>query len=276
MTAQDDRLPPARWRRWNPVTGCTKVSDRLPALLRAALRRALARHLRTSLRARLRPAAPSGASRAAAALEAAATRLRRLDERPLPRGHPRRLRARGVRGHGTGAAARLPRPDQAARAHARRCAASLPWPPNVWMGVTVESGRYAARADALRRVPTAIRHVSAEPLLGPLDALDLTGIHLVIAGGESGPGAGRHSQIGCAACATAASPPASPSRSRAGAARARRPAAACSTAGSGTSRRSCRPNTAQPRRRSSRTRMRRPRTARGALRTLRAPSLPWG
>ena len=56
------------------------------------------------------------------------------------------------------------------------------------MGVTVESGRYAARADALRRVPAAIRHISAEPLLGPLDALDLTGIDLVIAGGESGPG----------------------------------------------------------------------------------------
>ena len=56
------------------------------------------------------------------------------------------------------------------------------------MGVTVESGRYAARADALRRVPAAVRHVSAEPLLGPLDALDLAGIDLVIAGGESGPG----------------------------------------------------------------------------------------
>src|SRR5450759_4944926 len=36
--------------------------------------------------------------------------------------------------------------------------------------------------------PAAVRHVSAEPLLGPLDALDLTGIDLVIAGGESGPG----------------------------------------------------------------------------------------
>ena len=67
-------------------------------------------------------------------------------------------------------------------------APSLPWPPNVWMGVTVESGRYAARAHALRRVPAAIRHASAEPLLGPLDALDLTDIDLVIAGGESGPG----------------------------------------------------------------------------------------
>src|SRR5450759_3955777 len=67
-------------------------------------------------------------------------------------------------------------------------ASSLPWPANVWMGVTVESGRYAALADALRRVPAAVRHISAEPLLGPLDALDLAGIDLVIAGGESGAG----------------------------------------------------------------------------------------
>ena len=66
-------------------------------------------------------------------------------------------------------------------------APSLPWPANVWMGVTVESGRYSERADALRQVPAAVRHISAEPLLGPLDALDLSGIDWVIAGGESGP-----------------------------------------------------------------------------------------
>ena len=54
------------------------------------------------------------------------------------------------------------------------------------MGVTVERADYVTRADALRAVPAARRHVSAEPLLGPLDALDLTGIHLLIAGGESG------------------------------------------------------------------------------------------
>ena len=66
-------------------------------------------------------------------------------------------------------------------------APELPWPANVWMGVTVESGRHTARADALRRVPAARRHISAEPLLGPLDTLDLSGIDYVIAGGESGP-----------------------------------------------------------------------------------------
>jgi protein gp37 len=62
----------------------------------------------------------------------------------------------------------------------------LPWPPNVWMGVSIENRRWVGRADALRTVPAAVRFVSAEPLLGPLDELDLTGIDWLIAGGESG------------------------------------------------------------------------------------------
>ncbi len=65
----------------------------------------------------------------------------------------------------------------------------LPWPPNLWMGVSVESRRYLFRANDLREVPAAIRFLSLEPLLGPMPDLDLTGIHWVIAGGESGPGA---------------------------------------------------------------------------------------
>jgi protein gp37 len=65
----------------------------------------------------------------------------------------------------------------------------LEWPPNLWMGVSVESSRYRFRLDHLRRVEAAVRFVSAEPLLGPLERLDLDGIHWLIAGGESGPGA---------------------------------------------------------------------------------------
>jgi protein gp37 len=64
----------------------------------------------------------------------------------------------------------------------------LPWPSNVWMGVSIENRRFVHRADLLREVPAAIRFISAEPLLGPLDGLDLTDIHWLIAGGESGPG----------------------------------------------------------------------------------------
>lgn len=64
----------------------------------------------------------------------------------------------------------------------------LPWPENVWMGVSVENMRWASRADYLRIVPAAVKFISAEPLLGPLDTLDLDGIDWLIAGGESGPG----------------------------------------------------------------------------------------
>ena len=62
----------------------------------------------------------------------------------------------------------------------------LPWPPNVWMGVTIENRRFVHRADSLRRVPAAVRFISAEPLLGPLEGLDLAGIDWLISGGESG------------------------------------------------------------------------------------------
>lgn len=63
----------------------------------------------------------------------------------------------------------------------------LPWPDNVWMGVTIENNRWVHRADYLRSVPAAVRFISAEPLLGPLPDLDLSGIDWLIAGGESGP-----------------------------------------------------------------------------------------
>ncbi|MBI1245946.1 MAG: DUF5131 family protein [Alphaproteobacteria bacterium] len=64
----------------------------------------------------------------------------------------------------------------------------LPWPSHVWMGVSVENADYVERIDLLRRSGARVKFLSLEPLLGPLDDLDLTGIHWVIAGGESGPG----------------------------------------------------------------------------------------
>jgi protein gp37 len=63
----------------------------------------------------------------------------------------------------------------------------LPWPQNVWVGVTIENRRFVRRADYLREVPAAVRFISAEPLLTEVTKLDLTGIDWLIAGGESGP-----------------------------------------------------------------------------------------
>jgi protein gp37 len=70
----------------------------------------------------------------------------------------------------------------------RRMAATLSWPPNVWIGVSVENEATFGRADDLREVPAAVRFLSCEPLLGPITSLDLDGIGWVIAGGESGAG----------------------------------------------------------------------------------------
>jgi protein gp37 len=68
-------------------------------------------------------------------------------------------------------------------------ASQLPWPDNVWMGVSVESEEYVGRIDRLRSTPAFIKFLSLEPLLGPLDNLNLSGIDWTIAGGESGPAA---------------------------------------------------------------------------------------
>ena len=65
----------------------------------------------------------------------------------------------------------------------------LTWPDNVWMGVSVESSKYVDRIDYLRKTGAVVKFLSLEPLLSPLDSLDLDGIDWAIAGGESGPGA---------------------------------------------------------------------------------------
>jgi protein gp37 len=67
--------------------------------------------------------------------------------------------------------------------------ARLHWPVNVWMGVSVENDSYWGRAEELKKVGAHVRFLSLEPLLGPIEALDLDGIDWVIAGGESGPNA---------------------------------------------------------------------------------------
>lgn len=71
----------------------------------------------------------------------------------------------------------------------RELASRLPWPKNLWIGVSVEEQRVLGRIDDLRKVPTTVRFLSCEPLLGPMDSLSLDGIAWVIVGGESGPGA---------------------------------------------------------------------------------------
>lgn len=72
------------------------------------------------------------------------------------------------------------RPERAAQWHG-------PWPPHIWQGTSVENRKALPRIDILRRCGAAVRFLSIEPLLEDLGDLDLTGIHWVIVGGESGP-----------------------------------------------------------------------------------------
>ncbi len=68
-------------------------------------------------------------------------------------------------------------------------AAQLPWPENVWMGVSVEDDQVLHRFEHLQQVSAHVRFLSCEPLLGSINKLNLHEIHWVIVGGESGPGA---------------------------------------------------------------------------------------
>lgn len=72
-------------------------------------------------------------------------------------------------------------------ARLREIGPRLPWTTNIWMGVSVEDARVLDRIDDLRETPALVRFLSCEPLIGPLSNLNLEGIHWLIAGGESGP-----------------------------------------------------------------------------------------
>ena len=76
------------------------------------------------------------------------------------------------------------RADRLVAWHVEHDRSSLP--PHIWIGVSVESAAYLWRVERLRQVEAAIRFISAEPLLGPLNGIDLRGISWVITGGESG------------------------------------------------------------------------------------------
>lgn len=69
----------------------------------------------------------------------------------------------------------------------RELGQSLEWPSNVWMGVSVEDERVVDRVRDLQATPAETRFLSCEPLIGRIPNLPLSGIHWVIVGGESGP-----------------------------------------------------------------------------------------
>jgi protein gp37 len=62
-------------------------------------------------------------------------------------------------------------------------------PRHMWFGVSVENEQAKSRINQLQKAKAGVRFLSVEPLIAPVGRLDLRGIHWVIVGGESGPGA---------------------------------------------------------------------------------------
>jgi len=62
----------------------------------------------------------------------------------------------------------------------------LNWTKNIWMGVSVEDKRVTDRIDFLRETNAQTKFLSCEPLIGPLQKMNLKNIDWVIVGGESG------------------------------------------------------------------------------------------
>lgn len=64
----------------------------------------------------------------------------------------------------------------------------LSWSPNIWMGTSIENSDYLYRGNDLKATQAHTKFISAEPLIGPLNNIELNGIDWLIVGGESGHG----------------------------------------------------------------------------------------
>jgi protein gp37 len=173
---------------WNPVTGCTKISD--------GCRHCYAERLALRLRAMSNPRYTNGFD---------VTLHDDLVDLPRTMRRPRYIFVNSMSDlfHADVPEAFIARVFETMVAcpqhtfqiltkrsdRLRELASRLPWPKNTWMGVSVEDERVLSRIDDLRLVPAHVRFLSCEPLIGPVDNINLDRIHWVIVGGESGPGA---------------------------------------------------------------------------------------
>jgi protein gp37 len=190
---------------WNPVTGCTKVSAGCDHCYAAVMAERRLRHIYT----RRLPVVDTVSNRS----DAFAVRLwpERLDQ-PIKWSEPRMIFVNSMSDlfhqdvpeefvlevfammllapqHIYQVLTK--RPARAAKFWARNCRGLglTTLPRNIWIGTSVENLDVSYRVRHLRAVDARVRFLSCEPLLGPVDELPLSGIHWVIGGGESGPGA---------------------------------------------------------------------------------------
>ena len=173
---------------WNPVTGCTKVSqgckncyaERLAPLLKARGNPSYANGFQVTTHERILPLPTTWRRHRNIFVNS----MSDLFHEQVPDDFIRRVFDVMVHCPQHTFMVLTKRPQEALR-----LASSLPWPPHLLMGVSVESADHTDRIDALRQLPACRRFLSMEPLLGAVPDLDLSGIHWLIAGGESGPGA---------------------------------------------------------------------------------------
>lgn len=173
---------------WNPVTGCTKISPGCKHCYAERLARRLQlmgqANYRNGFEVTLQPHMLELPLRWKAPRRIFVNSMSDLFHEDVPTDYVQRVFDVMVRAHWhqfqvlTKRAGRL-----------RELSRELPWPANVWQGVSVESERYLDRVDDLRRTNATVKFLSLEPLLEALPSLDLRGIDWVIVGGESGPGA---------------------------------------------------------------------------------------
>ncbi len=173
---------------WNPVTGCTQLSpgcDHCYALRFAERFRGVPGHpYEQGFDLKLWPARLELPLRWKEPRRIFVNSMSDLFHEAIPDDYIQEVFAVMARAHWHNFQVLTKRPRRMAKMADR-----LPWPEHVWVGTSVELDRYAWRSnDCLRRVPAAVRFVSAEPLLGQLPSLQLDHLHWLITGGESGPG----------------------------------------------------------------------------------------
>jgi protein gp37 len=173
---------------WNPVTGCTKISPGCKHCYAERLAHRLERmgqaNYRNGFRLTLQPQMLDLPLRWKSPRRIFVNSMSDLFHQDVPLEYVKRVFDVMARAHWHQFQVLTKRADRL-----RELSRELPWPPNVWQGVSIESERYLDRIDALRRTGAAVKFLSLEPLLEALPNLDLRGIDWVIVGGESGPGA---------------------------------------------------------------------------------------
>ena len=171
---------------WNPVTGCTKISPGCKHCYAERMAKRLEAmgqpNYRNGFRLTLQPQAlelPLGWKKPQTIFVNSMSDLFHED---VPLAYIQRVFEVMARAHWHRFQVLTKRADRLAE-----LSLSLEWTPNVWMGVSVETDAYRGRIDELRSTAAQTKFLSLEPLLGPLQGLDLRQIDWVIVGGESGP-----------------------------------------------------------------------------------------